>query len=162
MDKGYPVPEIAKYEKNFFNGTQPSTPEAQLYYAELQRKTDIIAGIIDEMRGTCNEEEILQEILLNTYDFVIDQGVKKGIKYDIFASYYVHDEAFDACYFMSLCQFLYESRRIKGKSLRKFIYDNSLRGYNVKGSPYYFNFAEKKEYLSKATAIILRIAASRF
>lgn len=49
---------------------------------------------------------------------------------------------------MSLCQFLYESRRIKGKSLRKFIYDNSPKKYNVKGEPLYFDYAKKgREFL---------------
>lgn len=88
-------------------------------------------------------------IFSRVYDFVISFQAhlffcRNDLDYSLFdKDMVVYEDAFNVCYFMSLCQFLYESRRIKGESLRKFIYDHSARKYNEKGSPYYFNYSEK-------------------
>ena len=115
-DNGLPMPEIAEREKNFFNGEPPSTIEGKLYYTELQ----LLA-------------EILQVIFAHVYDFVKDRNEEYSEILDKNPD--INHDAFEACFFMSLCMFLYDTRRIKGMSLRKFLYEHSQMGYNDKESP---------------------------
>lgn len=42
----------------------------------------------------------------------------------------LYDDVYNACFFTTLCMFLHETTRKEGKSLMKFIYDNSLDYYN--------------------------------
>lgn len=137
-DNGLPMPEIAEREKNFFNGEPPSTIEGKLYYTELQLLADnVIANAVNKLREeTDNKTEILRTVFAYVYDYVMDRNKAYRILDNI-------QDAFEACFFMSLCMFLYDTRRIKGMSLRKFLYEHSQMGYNDKESPNYFDFESR-------------------
>lgn len=48
--------------------------------------------------------------------------------------------------------FLYDTKRIKGKSLRKFIYEHSPQKYNIRGSSEYFDYEERpREFLESSS-----------
>lgn len=138
MDKAFSVPEIAEREKNFFNGELPSTIEGKSYYIDLQLLADnVIADYINRMNDeTYSKAEILRTVFAYVYDFVMDRNKEYRILDN-------NEDVFEACFFMSLCMFLYDTRRIKGMSLRKFLYEHSPRGFNIKGSPNYFDFESR-------------------
>ena len=141
-DNGLPMPEIAEREKNFFNGEPPSTIEGKLYYTELQLLADnVIADVVNTIQETYNKAEILQVIFAHVYDFVKDRNEEYSEILDKNPD--INHDAFEACFFMSLCMFLYDTRRIKGMSLRKFLYEHSQMGYNDKESPNYFDFESR-------------------
>ena len=140
-DKGVPMPEIAGREKNFFNGKPSSTIGGKLYYIDLQLLADnIIADDLIRMNEeTYSKAEILRTVFAYVYDFVIDRNEE----YRILAN---NEDVFAACFFMSLCMFLYDTKRIKGISLREFLYRHSLMGYNIRESPNYFDFSRPREF----------------
>ena len=111
---------------------EPSTGKDKIYYAKLQRLLEDIN--FQEVDG---KEDILRSFFSRVYDFVILQNDDYSL---LDNNMVIYEDAFDVCFFMSLCMFLYETKRLKGKSLRKFIYDHSPRGYNIKGSPNYFDY----------------------
>lgn len=139
------MPEIARREGNFFNGVMPSAIDGKMYYVELQWLAEDIKNVVIKLQGVDSEENMLRLIFSRVYDFVIaHNSITNNANYGIFDdSKGIYDDAFEACFFMSLCMFLYDTRRIGGISLRKFIYKHSPRKYNVKGSPNYFDFDNK-------------------
>lgn len=144
----FPMPDIAKREENFFNGVVPSTIARKRYYAELQWLTEDIGNVVVKLKGVDSEENILRLIFSRVYDFVITHDVvTNNANYCIFDdSKDVYGDAFDVCLFMSLCMFLYETKRIKGISLRKLIYQHSLRDYKTVGSPNYFDYRKSRHF----------------
>lgn len=146
MSHELPMPEIAKREGNFFNGVMPSAIDGKMYYVELQWLAEDIKNVVIKLQGVDCEENILRLIFSRVYDFVITHNdMTNDTSYDIFDDGKdVYDDAFEACFFMSLCMFLYDTRRVKGMSLREFIYKHSPRQYNVKGSPNYFDYKQRE------------------
>lgn len=146
MDKennDIPMPEIAKREENFFNGTMPTTIEGKMYYADLQRLTDGIESDIDSLQNSKSRESILRVIFFRVYDFVVDHNAD----YCIFnCTKELFLDVMEVSFFISVCMFLYDSKHIKGSSLRRFIYDNSPMGYGVEGSPNYFDYSRPKHF----------------
>lgn len=142
-DNGLPMPEIAEREKNFFNSELPSTDEEKWYYINLQFLADnIIANVVNKMqKQTYSEAEILQVVFAGVYNYVMDRN--KEYSKILYKILYENQDAFDACFFMSLCMFLYDTKRLKGMSLRKFLYEHSQMGYNDKESPNYFDFESR-------------------
>lgn len=145
MSHELPMPEIARREGNFFNGVMSSAIDGKMYYVELQWLAEDIKNVLTKLQGVGCEENILRLIFSRVYDFVIAHNdMTNDTSYDIFDDGKdVYDDAFEACFFISLCEFLYDTRRIRGMSLRKLIYENSPREYNVKGSPNYFDIDNK-------------------
>ena len=146
-DKGLPMPEIAEREKNFFNGEPRSTIGWERYYINLQLLADnVIADVINRMQEeTYSKAEILRIVFAYVYDYVCacvcDFLMNHNEEYSKFLN--KDQAAFDACFFMSLCMFLYDTKRIKGMSLRKFLYEHSQMGYNDKESPNFFDFESR-------------------
>lgn len=149
MDRGFPMPEIAKREENFFNGALPSTLEGKIYYNDLQRLVENLEKYVNELQETASEENILRVIFSRVYNFVIAHNSDYGI-FDSDAD--LRNSVFEACFFLSLCMFLYDTRRVRGLSLRKFIYENSPMEYHVEGSPNYFSFDRKREFRESSSS----------
>lgn len=156
MDREIFVPEIAKREENFFNGKLADLAdftdlEVITYFAELQKLAEDIAVEAQKQREI-GKEQVLKTVFSRVYNYVISFNSElicsSSWDYSLFdENTTVYDDAFDACFFISLCMFLYDTRRVKGMSLRKFIYENSPQKYNVKGSPNYFNYDRPREFL---------------
>lgn len=144
-NKDIPMPEIAKREENFFNGALPSTVEGKIHYTELQR----IANNIDGLQRTKAKEDILRVIFSRVYDFIISHNkTTRRADYSIFDSTTgLYNDVFESCFFISLCMYLHDTKRIKGSSLRKFIYDHSPMGYGVEGSQNYFDYSRPKHFI---------------
>lgn len=138
MKAEFLVPDLTKREENFFNGEKYLPTMGDTYYLRLELLLQNIKARLNSLQGQDNRgENILLTIFSNVYDFV----ATSDDDYSLFSSdMVIYDDVFDVCVFISLCMFLYETRRIKGKSLRRFIYDHSLKGYNDKGSTEYFDY----------------------
>jgi len=137
MSRDLPKPELADREKEFFTKNTPSTAEQLLYYTELQEFSKQIEVDIEKLRGL-DQKQILRMIISRVYYFVTIRN-----NYSLFDhSMAIYDDLLDVSIFTTLCMFLYDTRRIKGLSLRKFIYYHSPRRYGTKGAEYYFNYDE--------------------
>lgn len=136
MSKEIPIPELAERERNFFTDNTPSTAEQLLYYAELQRVADQIKVDLCEDQGL-NKKAILRMIASRIFHFVAAQNEIYSI-FDFNAA--IYDDAFNASLFTALCMFLYDTKRLKGLLLRRFIYNHSPMQYTVKSSPNYFDY----------------------
>ncbi len=66
----------------------------------------------------------------------------------------LHDNVYNACLFNTLCMFLHETTRAKGKTILKFIYDNSLDYYNDKNSEQFCPFDHPSYELLKNEAAL--------
>lgn len=149
MDMEFFMPELAKREENFFNGILPTTSEEKLPYIDLQFLASKLVISVNKMQGTYSDAEIIRKVFAYIYDYLIDRDGAYKIfdkATDETEEPTLYDDIFDACLFISLCEFLYESKRIKGMSLRKFIYLHSPERYNVKGTPNYFNYEHKTRF----------------
>lgn len=152
------VPEIAKRGKNFFNGefADFSNIEVVSYFNELQGLVEIIETDLQKLRGI-DGKQALKMVFSRVYNFVISFHAQShgssGLEYRLFdKNHDIYNEVFEACFFMSLCMFLYETKRTKGKSLRKFIYEHSPQKYNMKGSSEYFDYEERpREFLESSS-----------
>jgi len=84
-----------------------------------------------------NNDQVLRMIFTHTFYYVTT-----------FNDYYhifthdsdIIDDMIEAGFFTTLCMFLYDTRRLKGMSLREFIYNHSTKKYNKKGSKYYYRW----------------------
>lgn len=114
----------------------------KIFYMTLyDLKKNLIADVAK--KGELNRKQILERVFVEIFNFVIRQ-------YSEFAVFYknkvLYDHVFEACFFTTLCMFINGSRRIKGISLRRFLYDHSPNQYNFKGardlkrSKYYFDY----------------------
>ena len=139
-----PMPDLARREEKFFNGKEPTTIEGKIRYAQLQKLSEEI-----KLQETDSEEDMLRLVFSRVYNFVISQNDDYSLFDD---NMVIYEDAFDVCYFMSLCMFLYESKRreVKGKSLRRFIYEHSPMGFNVKSSRNYFDYDSRPKYFSES------------
>ncbi len=63
----------------------------------------------------------------------------------------LYNDVFEACLFVSLCMFLYETKRIKGISLRRLIYQYSPMDYKTVGSPNYFDYRRSKHFCESSS-----------
>ena len=119
------------HESFINNAKNYETFYANLYGLFMQIEIDI-----DKMRSL-SQEQILITIFKRVYNFII----ASKDDYRLFdESSRLYANVFDACFFTSLCMFIHDSKRIKGMSLRRFIYENSPFQYSVKGSKNYFDY----------------------
>ena len=152
------VPEIATRGKNFFYGkiADFTSDEVWKYFSELQGLAMGIEVDAQKLRGF-SRDNLLKMVFSRVYNFVISFYAQShgsnGLEYRLFdKNHDIYNEVFEACFFMSLCMFLYETKRIKGKSLRKFTYEQSPREYSVKESANYFDHKDKKrEFLESSS-----------
>lgn len=133
--------ELFERKDNFHGNFDPLATHDELFYEELYRLCEIIGDEIN--KSGSDEDNILRTIFLRVYDFVLfsNENYMKIFGEDI----HIYTGVCDACFFLALCMFLYNTRRINGMSLREFIYAHSTLNYHDKyidGKPNrnYFDF----------------------
>lgn len=142
-------PELIKRAKNFHGKFDPLKVHNELYYQELQGLCDDIDVCIDELGGS--DRDNLEMIFSRIYNFVIHFNND----YAVFSqNSCIYNDVFKACMFTALCSFLYDTKRIKGLSLRKFTYEHSSLQYNKKGSANYFDYERTRKESIKGKDII--------
>lgn len=128
--------KIVERAKNFHGNFDPLAIQNELFYIELQDLCEMIEADLQKPRGI-SREQMLKMIFSRIYDFVISFNDD----YSIFDNnMLIYDDVFNACFFTTLCMFLYDSKRIKGLSLRRFIYLHSPLKYNILGTGNYFDY----------------------
>lgn len=142
MNKELQISDIAKREKNFYNGPKdlPSTEEKINFYSELQLRVDALNNQLCELPQP-DKKFLLRLIFDNIYRFVIEGDNF----YNIFYGFQdIHREISEDAFFLSLCFFLYDSKRIDAASLGKFVYTHSpLRISDPKSSFYLENYKDR-------------------
>ena len=115
----------------------------EIFFRNLYSFKNNIVDELDET-GNLSEKQVLKKVFSEIYNFTIrsdEQFIIFAEGVDPFVQgVYVHESVYEACFFTVLCMFLHDTKRIDGKSLRRFVYDNSLEYYNDKKSPNYFPF----------------------
>lgn len=115
----------------------------EFYFRVLYSLKKDIVNELDET-GKLREKQVLEKVFLEIYNFAIrydEQFIIFAEGVDPFVQgVHVYESVYEACFFTVLCMFLHDTKRIDGKSLRRFVYDNSLEYYNDKKSPNYFHF----------------------
>lgn len=135
---------------NFFDTPDPLTIQDESFYIELQGLSEMLDADMQKLRGA-ELKERLKTICLRIFNFI----VCFNDDYSIFnENKNVHDAVFNACFFTALCMFLYNTKRIKGKSQRKYIYERSSLKYNEKKSPNYFDYENTNKESVKSKSII--------
>lgn len=152
MSETHPVPDFLKRSRNFFY-TRNEDPEALSaselnYYSIFQKQLDEIRALKKEMKSEhAKIDTLLKTVFGNVYSLLTySNGIPQFDPNATNSS--LASDSYQACYFMSLCMFLFETRRLKGKSLRRFIYDNSPQKYHIKGTTNYFDFKNIKREAS--------------
>lgn len=148
MSQDLPTPKLAEREKNFFNGVLPTTIEGKIYYYKLQDLAARIETEIESVSGT-SYKQILEIVFSCVYNFTISQNAQQlygnALDYSLFdENMAIYADTFEACFFISLCMFLHETKRLEGCPDGEFIYKNSPNRYNVNGSPNYFDYEYTK------------------
>lgn len=130
----YVEDELRKEKNPLIDILPPISPETEEFLHEMEGISEWIVTDIENFPGLA-DKQILKMVFTRTYDLVFSE---------FFDSEPIHDDAvFEACFFTSLCMFLHHSKRVSGKSIRKFIYDNSPNDYNILGSESHFDFNER-------------------
>ena len=121
--------ELIERKDNFHGNFDPLAIHDETYYEELQGLCEMIDVDLYELRYGLDKEDILKLIFTRVYNFV----VSFNDDYKIFDyNTDIHDDVFDSCFFLMVCLFLYNTKRIKGMSLREFIYAHSPLNYHDK------------------------------
>lgn len=165
MSEGHPVPEILKRRSNFsytkHNILDSLSDSDYQVWAVFQEQLDEVRAEAQEMKKKGKSGSAILRAafgnvyelwtMLHSYQMFLQQGDDDPFYFDCFY----------ACYFTCLCEFLFETTRLKGKSLRRQIYDNddSMK-YNVEGSPNYYNHENTTRDASPPT-ILSQDAAAR-
>lgn len=66
MDNKFTMPDLAKRERNFFNGKEPTTPKERFYYEKLQELTINIEAEIQNFQDE-NPVDILKSLVFPIY-----------------------------------------------------------------------------------------------
>lgn len=134
--------ELIERAANFYESSNQfsiQTFENEQFFTELHTLYELLITGLIQMNDAGNEI-ILKKVFTNIYNFV----VRTNDKFIVFGeNSRFHSNVFEACFFTALCLFIQDSKRVKGLSLRKFVYNNSLSGFNVKNSTNYFDYNEK-------------------
>lgn len=115
----------------------------EVYFSQIQRIYEYIYTILIDMRhDNVSDDGMLIKIFEGIYYSII--GINDD--YDIFdstTSFY--ENVFNACMFTSLGMFLHDTKRIRGYTLREFVYRHSPKGYNKEGTELYFDYNYPKK-----------------
>lgn len=96
---------------------------------------------INHYRGLPQKQLLM--IFTHTFNFIIAHNHN----YRIFSKGMpIYCDIFNACIYTSLCLFLYNSKRIGGSSLRKFIYTHSPLNYDQQYTRNYFDYKSTNKY----------------
>ena len=151
MSDAQKIPDIFNRCRNFrdFKEEMWNNPSfiEDLWY--LQLFVDDISEEIRDMRSYDNTEKIIEQVIAYVTAFVTlkDDRVRLFEKDEECLN-----DILDALCFMTIALFLHNTNRIKGESLRSFIYNKSRRGFNDKGSKNYFDFDKtSKEFVSSSS-----------
>lgn len=148
MCKEFPVLDLAKREQNFFNANQPSTIR-NIYYYKLTDLVHNVRTVVNSLQERdSSSEKKLRTVFSCIYDFVIENNDD----YTLFDNNMeLYNDVFEVCLFVSLCMFLYETKRIKGISLRRLIYQYSPMDYKTVDSPNYFDYRRSKHFCESSS-----------
>lgn len=142
--------KIVERAKNFHGNINPLAIQNEFFYIELQGLCEMIEVDLEKMRGL-SKEKMLKMIFSRIYNFVISFNDD----YSIFDNnMLIYDDVFNACFFTALCMFLYNTKRIKGLSLRRFIYIHSPLKYNIPNTENYFDYDNKQREFDNSKDII--------
>ena len=121
--------ELIERTNNFHGNFDPLAAHNESYYQELQGLCELIDVDLYELRYGLDKDDILKLIFSRVYNFV----VFFNDDYKIFDyNTDIHADVFNSCFFLMVCLFLYNTKRIKGMSLREFIYAHSSLNYHDK------------------------------
>lgn len=126
MDKAAFIPSIAKREENFYNGQDIAnlSPEEIVSYSVLEQRANEVLSIIEALKDVYSACDILQLAFDCVYDFIaLSQGESPFNPYYIFYNSHnsrrdrsLYDNLFQASFFVSLCLFLHDTKRLPGIS----------------------------------------------
>lgn len=140
MDEHLPQRKLVKRAKNFHWNSKviiEKLIENSEYLCKLyDLRNDIISMLPIKKVSTA---EILGSMFSNLYGFAIKQDPAFGVFHRESPFY---DDVFETCLYTALCMFLHNTKRVKSKSLRRFVYDNSPENFNEKGSDNYYLFED--------------------
>ena len=131
--------ELIERAKNFHGDYNPFLEKAikyEAFYVELHGLSEQIDVDIYKLRGL-GIEQILKMIYKRTHNFIIISNNEFKIFEEDSPLY---TNVFDACFLTTLCMYLHDTKRIKGMSVGKFIYHNSLEGYDIKSPTNYSSY----------------------
>jgi len=125
--------ELLKRANNFFidfkSFEREATEDITFYMDLYDLKNQIIIDLNDAKN--LDQNQILETVFTTIFDFITEWNDR----FPYFKTESpLHSSVYESCFFTSLCMFLNKSKRIKGISLNKFTYDNSLKGYNKESS----------------------------
>lgn len=156
MDRELRWYELVDRVKNFHGDHelfQKRVVGNEAFYMDLYNlKEDII---LDSCKvQELNSEQLLKTVFTMVYNFI----AKMNDAFLIFdEDTRIHDDVFEACFFTTLGIFIHETKRIKGMSLRTFVYNNSLNYYNEKDSSNYFLFEYPSDIFLKEEATLRQV-----
>jgi len=133
MNKKYEWHELIERNKHFHGNLELKDEEIignAEFSQNLYNLKNYILRILDDGNFS-DHQHILHIVFSNIYDFIIGQDYTFDI-FDISTNFYSH--IYDALFFTSLGMFLHDTKRIRGKTLTEFIYDNSSQNYNKESS----------------------------
>lgn len=134
MNTKLPWYELVDRAQNFHNNIVLFEKDNIGYKFFYERLYDLKEELIKEL-DEVNEltgEIVLKTVLEEVYDFSIKQDLffENFENRSVFGGDVVlYDSVFEACSYTALCMFLHNTTRIKGKTLREFVYQNSLADY---------------------------------
>ncbi len=138
--------------KNFywdFESFETSAIERKAFYIELCQFKNSVTPNLWRLRNS--RSQMLTSLFSEIYGFV--SRYYEQFTYFLMGSP-LSGNMSEACLFTTLCWFLNKTKRLKGKSLNKFIYDNSLYSFNDKNSIEYCFPDQYSDFLnSKASTL---------
>ena len=129
---------LVEHAKNFnddYKLFMSQVKEDKAFFVRLQMVYESIFEVIEEQ--DLDYKQSLELVFKNVFDYV----VSCDDEFKIFTEgTRLYESVYNACFLVSLCLFIHSSKRIKGMSLRKFLYQHSPMDYKTKGSTNYFNY----------------------
>lgn len=140
--------EFIDRAKNFHRNIElfkTQIAENEFFYRTLYNLKNGILNELNEAENL-NKKQIPERAFAEIFDFLVNLNEISRIFFSesdpLVQGINVYDSVYKACFFSVLCTFLHDTVRIKGKSLGRFIYDNSLEYYNDKNSQNYFLYED--------------------
>lgn len=154
--------ELTERIKNFYCdhvAFEKQVYDNEFFYRRLYGLKKHIVDDSDELKQL-SSRQILETVFSNVFNFVIDNFHAFSVFHKNFFKttpwiypYYgkpsIHNDVHDACLYTTLCMFINKTTRIRGKSLTKFVYNNSLEYYNDKNSNEYCTIEYPSDTLLK-------------
>lgn len=131
----YELIERAKNFRGNFEVFERQVSGNEVFYMALyDLKNDIIVSL--DKKSGLNGTQVLTTVFSEIFNFIIRQHFESII---FLQDAHLKNDAYEACLFTTLCMFLHDTRRIKGISLREFLYKHSQNKYSEQDSKNYFD-----------------------